>query len=455
VVALVAVFVLVASVTGGGTYALLSDEEYLNNNTLTVNPNVESGMVQTTPVQCSPKIGSGSPANVSVTVLESENVTGSSCAEITFWLNQTDFAAYAPTDLAPQDAIVMHYDGSVWLALNTTWEYSDEHDLHAFTAYTDSFSPFVMAVPNESAPSIQNQTSLETGNQSASSPAQNGTLLQTGNGSVDILDEDVEGEDIEYGEGAVVPGSVFDFRSAAEDYNRSVTKEDARLVENANEDIGVELGDDTVVIDYNGTEVEYERNEPGDQPPSNDSSGANNTTTNNETEAVNDGDGNEDDADNSDSQKGSDEVKDSGENGNSENESPGDADGDDVDDSGSDDGADKSGDSDDDDSGDAKNKGGSGESDDDGAGDAENGDDKSTAETERDSDANSTNNSSVDDNPSGDGQTVDNNSSDDGNDNSNGESDSEEETSEDSADEQTDNSGNESGDSGSTEAKPE
>lgn len=63
VVALVAVFVVVASATGAGTYTVLSDDESVSAN-VTIEPNLQSGMVRVDPIQCSPKIKSKDSSKV-------------------------------------------------------------------------------------------------------------------------------------------------------------------------------------------------------------------------------------------------------------------------------------------------------------------------------------------------------------------------------------------------------
>ena len=258
IIAFVAVFVVVASATGGGTYALLSDQESVPAS-LTIEPDVETEIAAAASSECSEEMVSSDSAEANLSILESKAVEEQqSCTRITFLVNQSTFNTYTPDNADPNNTVLMHHDGTGWQPLNTSSSLNSSagpSGFYNFTAYADSVSSFRIAVPNPPTPT---QTS-----------AQNTSVTTTDNESSNKSENEIE-----YGEGPVVPGSVTDFRNAVEDPNRSVSKEDARTVTNSNDGVQVtEFSDDTVVINYSdGTEVEYDRRSPSDNSQSKDTS---------------------------------------------------------------------------------------------------------------------------------------------------------------------------------------
>lgn len=255
VTAFVAVFVIVASATGGGTYALLSDQESVPAS-LTIEPDVKTEIADAASNKCSNEMVSSDPAEANLSILESKTVAEQQrCTKITFLVSQLTFNTYTPDNADPNNTILMHHNGTGWQSLNTTSSFSSSagpSGVYNFTAYADSVTSLRIAVPNPPTPTSTRNASVNT--------------TTTANGSSDLLTESDDEDDVKYGEGPVVPGSVTDFRNAVEDPNRSVSRKDATIVENTNDGVQItEFSDETVVINYpDGADVEYDRKEPGD-----------------------------------------------------------------------------------------------------------------------------------------------------------------------------------------------
>lgn len=254
IIAFIAVFVVVTSTTGGGTYALLSDQKTVSAS-LTIEPDVETEIAETTSDKCS-TVGSDDPAETNLSILESKTVAEQQhCTKITFLVSQLTFNTYTPDNADPNNTVLMHHNGTGWQSLNTTSRFNSSagtSGVYNFTAYADSVTSLRIAVPNPPAPTSTRNASVNT--------------TTTTNGSSDLLTGSDDEDDVKYGEGPVVPGSVTDFRNAVEDPNRSVSRKDATIVENTNDGIQItEFSNETVVINYpDGTDIGYDRKEPGD-----------------------------------------------------------------------------------------------------------------------------------------------------------------------------------------------
>lgn len=252
IIAFVAVFVVVASATGGGTYALLSDQESVPAS-LTIEPDVETEIAAAASSECSEEMVSSDSAEANLSILESKAVEEQqSCTRITFLVNQSTFNTYTPDNADPNNTVLMHHDGTGWQPLNTSSGLNSSagpSGFYNFTAYADSVSSFRIAVPNPPTPT---QTS-----------AQNTSVTTTDNESSNESENEIP----------VIPGGGFtDFVNAIEDPNRSVDQDKADIVVNTNDAVqSIEVNEDTVVINYSdGTEVEYDRRSPSDNSQAND-----------------------------------------------------------------------------------------------------------------------------------------------------------------------------------------
>jgi len=177
VATLAAVFVVVASATGVGTYSMLSDREDTSA-ALSISANVDSGQVEVTRIACTPRITSDSGAAVdidNVEILGSENVDDTNkCARIAFWF---DTSAFDRVDRSPDDAIIIHRHQGQWWGLDTQVVRVTD-GMVKLVAFTDTFSPFAAVVPAESKPPISvqgNQTA--TNGTAANETPTNGTTI--------------------------------------------------------------------------------------------------------------------------------------------------------------------------------------------------------------------------------------------------------------------------------------
>ena len=175
VVTIALVFVLVASAAGTGTYATLRDYENTTAQaTLNVEATISSGTVKVDRVQCTPKIESDDGTQMQyedATVIHSEDVGDADrCARISFYLASSLLES---KNAEPESAFIIHKHENKWWKLDTA--YSQTDGLARFTAYTDKFSPFAVAVPNESQPPVTVQAPNQTTNVSNSTVG-NGTV---------------------------------------------------------------------------------------------------------------------------------------------------------------------------------------------------------------------------------------------------------------------------------------
>jgi predicted ribosomally synthesized peptide with SipW-like signal peptide len=172
VATLVVVFAVVVSGAGGGTYAVLSDIENTTGQ-LTVEQEVQAGQFQTYDVSCD-VVEEGNVVDTLPDASEMKSIENfdvperDGCVKISIWLEPSAFG-----DLSPTKASIGHWHDGEWQILDTSVSWQQDGWMVELTAYTSSYSPFAVFVPNESAP----QPVAEPGNQTEE--VQNGTQTPT------------------------------------------------------------------------------------------------------------------------------------------------------------------------------------------------------------------------------------------------------------------------------------
>ena len=151
VVTLVVVFAVVVSGAGGGTYAVLSDVENTSG-TLTVEQVVQNQRYQIYEVSCEVIEGDNvvktSPdASEMKSLRDFEIPERDGCVKVSVWLELRAFG-----DSSPADATIGHYHDGKWEYLDTLVSWKQDGWMVELTAYTSSYSPFAVFVPNESQP---------------------------------------------------------------------------------------------------------------------------------------------------------------------------------------------------------------------------------------------------------------------------------------------------------------
>ena len=114
VTAFAAVFIIVASTTGGGTYALLSDQERVPAS-LNIEPDVESEIASVHSEMCSEGTGSVETPETDLSVLTSETLSEQrDCARITVLVNNSTFNTYTSDSADSNDTVLMRHNGTGW-----------------------------------------------------------------------------------------------------------------------------------------------------------------------------------------------------------------------------------------------------------------------------------------------------------------------------------------------------
>ncbi|WP_162524288.1 hypothetical protein [Halobellus captivus] len=134
--------VVVASLSGAATTALLSDRE-----DVTVELDVEQSDVskfRVTPLtSCEPATAETA---ADLELVAEFDVHGDGCAQITVWVSKSWVDENAGD---VDDVLIGHDGGSGWTYFETTVE-AERHGTYKLRATTDGFSPFGLFVPNES-----------------------------------------------------------------------------------------------------------------------------------------------------------------------------------------------------------------------------------------------------------------------------------------------------------------
>ncbi|MGQ4555649.1 hypothetical protein [Halobellus sp. GM3] len=172
ILALALVFVVVASLTGGATTALLSDREAVAVD-LTVDnaANGEVSKVGVEPVEsCDPVPESADTDTMQLA--ERFDVEGDGCARISVWIAASWFDRIG----ADADNVMIGHNDDGWAFLGTDVEEPID-GWYVLTATTNGFSPFGLFVPNESG-----ATNAQSTEQFDGGPAENPDAK--GNGTV-------------------------------------------------------------------------------------------------------------------------------------------------------------------------------------------------------------------------------------------------------------------------------
>ena len=159
VITLLVVFAVVVSGAGGGTYAVLSDVENTTG-TLSVEQVVQNNQYQVYNVSCDAVDGNNvvetSPdADEMRSIRDFEVPERDGCAKVSVWLRPSAFDGSSP-----KDATIAHRHDGEWKHLNTSVEWQTEGWMIHLSAYTESFSPFAVFVPNESQPTQLNGSAV-------------------------------------------------------------------------------------------------------------------------------------------------------------------------------------------------------------------------------------------------------------------------------------------------------